>query len=125
MVTWESITVQTGVKMFYYPSVNIYELNIDLAKHVKTIPTICLLRNYDKDIFYGKFRGSLFSSCCQIKLIPERGLRSLSERFTTMLFWAAENLPDDETVLVPSANAGTYSYWSNPESAVLAKLSLT
>ena len=81
------------------------------------------MRDFDKELFYGQFRGELFAHCKQMKVVNAAPM--YAQALTNLLHWAVENLPDDETVLVPAQGGGTYSYWSNPESAVLAKISLT
>ena len=123
MATWEPMAAFGGIKMFYYPWVNVYDTGMDLGRHIKHIPTICLIRDFEKTMLYGQFKGELFSHCIQTKVIPSR--TNISRVMANVLFWAQETLPEDETVLIPSSGAGAYSYWSNPDSAVLARLSLT
>lgn len=125
MSTFRKLSIQPGLKFFYYPSVNIHEVHLDLSRHIKTIPTICLLHDYRKDFLFGQYQGDLFSNCYQVKIMPDRSSHSIGEVFNKLLVWSRENLPEDEIILIPASMAGAYSYWSNPDSAALAKLSLS
>ena len=121
MVEFNSVV---GLKSYYYPSVNISGYR-DANIHIKNIETICLLRDFHKDLLYAQLMGKYTSHCTQVLLIPSKD-RWYKDRnaMQTLLWWALDNLPENETVLVPASGAGPYSYWSNPDSAVLAKLLL-
>lgn len=115
-----------GLKFYYYPSSNIYNAGyFETDVHLKELETICILRDFNKSILYAQLMGKYTSHCTQVQLIPSKD-RWFKDKnaMQTLLWWASNNLPENETVLVPASGAGPYSYWSNPDSAVLAKLLL-
>lgn len=119
-----------GMKYFYYPEANIYSFKWDRADHIGGSSTICLLHDYNKERLHSQARGIYFKDCHKVNL-PEIFNINLSnfrlaidKPVDHILFWAREHLPEHEVVLLPASGAGTNSYWSNPESVLLAKLSL-
>lgn len=123
-----------GLKFYYYPMEDPSINNSTMAMgdpfkprkhtqiHIKHVSTVCLYRDYYGDMLYSKISGKFFEHCVLADFSSMRGTDKYLNATQQLIHWATETLPSDEIVLVPSSGAGSFTYWSNPESAVLAKL---